>query len=100
MWECMRCANVPLCIVVFLLIMVIGKLVVSISDLKRNLWTEQMYWLLLKHFTSEILILSIISLMLYDINNLCLNLVLMLTDTPIAILLQVIIIKSSCSFCQ
>ncbi|XP_036075629.1 sodium channel protein type 11 subunit alpha isoform X2 [Rousettus aegyptiacus] len=28
MWECMRCANVPLCIVVFLLIMVIGKLVV------------------------------------------------------------------------
>lgn len=100
MWECMRCANVPLCIVVFLLIMVIGKLVVSISDLKRNLWTEQMYWLLLKHFTSEILILSIISLMLYDINNLCLNLVLMLTDTPIAILLQVIIIKSSGSFCQ
>lgn len=58
-----------------------------------------MYWLLLKHVTSEILILSIISLMLYDINNLCLNLVFMLTDAPIAILLRVIIIKSSYFLC-
>lgn len=42
MWECMQNVdNAQLCIVVFLLIMVIGKLVVSVSDFKRNLWTDK-----------------------------------------------------------
>lgn len=40
MWECMREAEIPLCIVVFLLIMVIGKLVVSVLDFFKTKYMD------------------------------------------------------------
>jgi hypothetical protein len=56
MWECMKEAESSLCVIVFVLIMVIGKLVVSFSDffsVKKTKHVSQMHLVLLQYFACE-----------------------------------------------